>query len=464
MSFWIILLLILIGFFVGFAFGGFLFSRSIEDVSQKHADAVKHITRSYDERARRSREANKSVLNYVTGGTLGAGTSEDVDDSVEETLGAGEDFSTGEFAEEVGDEVVNGFDNDTVEDSVEESSDSGEDVFADEVGSALVKDSGEEFDTDSSEFDSLTVMDVAAGDSSEIPHEDAVEGDGEEAGDECDTVNSASYMEDSDEDVPEESSDSGEDVFADEVGSALVKDSGEEFDTDSSEFDSLTVMDVAAGDSSEIPHEDAVEGDGEEAGDECDTVNSASYMEDSDEDVPEESVPDTFVEEDVFDAPVSHAIDLDDLNSEDEELFDVEREEYFEISPEKLDSSTEVEKDVPVRGDDASGSSLLIPLAQSAAESETPRVDEEKVPVEEEKNLIDGSDGEFESLSKGFDFEEGEFEESLPVEDNGVVEKEQIFEPAEEVENAEDRLIGSIGVEALMRAEIAKKFPASETN
>ena len=374
------MLLILIGFFVGFAFGGFLFSRSIEDVSQKHADAVKHITRSYDERARRSREANKSVLNYVTGGTLGAGTSEDVDDSVEETLGAGEDFSTGEFAEEVGDEVVNGFDNDTVEDSVEESSDS------------------------------------------------------------------------------------GEDVFADEVGSALVKDSGEEFDTDSSEFDSLTVMDVAAGDSSEIPHEDAVEGDGEEAGDECDTVNSASYMEDNDEDVPEESVSDTVAEEDVFDAPVSHAIDLDDLNFEDEEVFDVDREEDFEISPEKLDSSTEDEKDISVRGNDASGSSLLIPLAQTVAEPETPRVDEEKAPVEEEKNLIDGSDDEFESLSKGFDFEEDESEDAFPVENNGIVEKEQIFEPTEEVENTEDRLIGSIGVEALMRAEIAKKFPASETH
>ena len=381
MSFWIILLLILIGFFVGFAFGGFLFSKSIEDISQKHVDTVKHITRSYDERARRSREANKSVLNYVTGGALGVGTSEDVGDSVEETLGADEDFSTGESAEEVGDEVVDGFDNDAVEDSVEESSDS------------------------------------------------------------------------------------GEDVFADEVGSALVKDSGEEFNTHSPEFDPLTVLDVAAEDSSEIPHEDAVEGVGEEAGDECDTVNSASYMEDSDEDVPEESVPDTFVEEDVFDAPVSHVIDLDDLNSEEEDTFDTAFEESLETYSAELDSGTEEEKDVPVHGGVASGSSLLIPLAQSAAESEAPRVDEEKVPVDEEKNLIEETDDEFESLSKGFDFEEDESEDSFPVERAEVDEEVDALSTVEvnDIEDAETSLIGSIDVESLMRAEIARKFPASET-
>lgn len=69
-SFWVILLLLCIGFFFGFAFGGFLYSRSVETISQHHVNAVKHITKSYDERARRSREANKSVLNYVTGGNL----------------------------------------------------------------------------------------------------------------------------------------------------------------------------------------------------------------------------------------------------------------------------------------------------------------------------------------------------------------------------------------------------------
>lgn len=76
-SFWVILLLLCIGFFFGFAFGGFLYSRSVETISQNHVDAVKHITKSYDERARRSREANKSVLSYVTGGNLGVSDSDE---------------------------------------------------------------------------------------------------------------------------------------------------------------------------------------------------------------------------------------------------------------------------------------------------------------------------------------------------------------------------------------------------
>lgn len=376
------MLLILIGFFVGFAFGGFLFSKSIESVSQKHVDTVKHITRSYDERARRSREANKSVLNYVTGGALGVGTSEDVDDSVEEALGVDEDFSVEESTEGVGDEVVDGFDNDAVEGSVEESSDSGEDVFADEEGSVLVKDSGEEFDTDSSEFEPLTARDVAT----------------------------------------------------------------EEF--------------------SELSHEDALDGVREETGDECDTVNSASYMEDNDEDVPEENVSDTFVEEDAFDAPVSHAIDLDDLNSEDEEALGVGREEDFEISPEKLDSSTEVEKDVPVRGDDASGSTILTSFGESDGESEKFKYGEGPVDVGEDMNLIDETDDEFESLSNAFDFEENEPVGSVvPVEDSEIIDEGNTSDPAvaDEGENTEDSLIGSIDVESLMRAEIARKFPVSET-
>lgn len=76
-SFWVILLLLCIGFFFGFAFGGFLYSRSVETISQNHVDAVKHITKSYDERARRSREANKSVLSYVTGVNLGVSDSDE---------------------------------------------------------------------------------------------------------------------------------------------------------------------------------------------------------------------------------------------------------------------------------------------------------------------------------------------------------------------------------------------------
>ena len=71
MSFWIILLLLIVGFLVGFAFGGFLYSRSVESVSRDHVDAVRRVTSSFDERARRSREANNSVLSYVTGGEFG---------------------------------------------------------------------------------------------------------------------------------------------------------------------------------------------------------------------------------------------------------------------------------------------------------------------------------------------------------------------------------------------------------
>lgn len=71
MSFWVILLLLIVGFLVGFAFGGVLYSRSVESVSQDHVDAVRRVTSSFDERARRSREANNSVLSYVTGGAFG---------------------------------------------------------------------------------------------------------------------------------------------------------------------------------------------------------------------------------------------------------------------------------------------------------------------------------------------------------------------------------------------------------
>lgn len=71
MSFWVILLLLIVGFLVGFAFGGFLYSRSVESVSRDHVDAVRRVTSSFDERARRSREANNSVLSYVTGGAFG---------------------------------------------------------------------------------------------------------------------------------------------------------------------------------------------------------------------------------------------------------------------------------------------------------------------------------------------------------------------------------------------------------
>lgn len=73
MSFWVILLLIVIGFLFGFAFGGFLYSKSVEAVSDDHVEAVKHVTRSYDERARQVREANNSVLSYVTGGEFEPG-------------------------------------------------------------------------------------------------------------------------------------------------------------------------------------------------------------------------------------------------------------------------------------------------------------------------------------------------------------------------------------------------------
>lgn len=72
MSFWVILLLIVVGFLFGFAFGGFLYSKSVETVSDDHVEAVKHVTRSYDERARQVREANNSVLSYVTGGEFGS--------------------------------------------------------------------------------------------------------------------------------------------------------------------------------------------------------------------------------------------------------------------------------------------------------------------------------------------------------------------------------------------------------
>lgn len=72
MSFWVILLLIVVGFLFGFAFGGFLYSKSVEAVSDDHVEAVKHVTSSYDERARQVREANNSVLRYVTGGEFGS--------------------------------------------------------------------------------------------------------------------------------------------------------------------------------------------------------------------------------------------------------------------------------------------------------------------------------------------------------------------------------------------------------
>lgn len=72
MSFWVILLLIVVGFLFGFAFGGFLYSKSVEAVSDDHVEAVKHVTSSYDERARQVREANNSVLSYVTGGEFGS--------------------------------------------------------------------------------------------------------------------------------------------------------------------------------------------------------------------------------------------------------------------------------------------------------------------------------------------------------------------------------------------------------
>ena len=82
-SFWVILLLIIVGFLVGFAFGGFLYSRSVESVSQDHVDAVRRVTSSFDERARRSREASNSVLSYVTGGEFGKSSEAAGADSLE---------------------------------------------------------------------------------------------------------------------------------------------------------------------------------------------------------------------------------------------------------------------------------------------------------------------------------------------------------------------------------------------
>ena len=70
MSFWIILFLLSVGFLLGFAFGGFLYSKSVETMSRNHVEVVRKITDSQDERARRLREANNSVLAFVTGGAF----------------------------------------------------------------------------------------------------------------------------------------------------------------------------------------------------------------------------------------------------------------------------------------------------------------------------------------------------------------------------------------------------------
>lgn len=382
MSFWIILLLILVGFFVGFAFGGLLFSKSIESVSQKHTDAVKHITRSYDERARRSREANKSVLNYMTGGALGVGVSEGADDSVEEVLDADEDFNVEDSAEEVGDESIDGSRDEAIDEQAEGTSENAEVVVDDEVDSNLVDDSEVERVAADSPASELQGEDVTGKGSNEGYSEEVVEG---------------------------------------------------------SEKETVDVFDSA------IPEDEV-------------SLRDSTIKEKIEED--------GYDEKDVFDAPVVTIDDPDVAPAEDKgETTDTVHEIGLDDSSEKLSDDTRDERDESVQDEGTSESIILIPFKQHAAESENPRIDEEQAPVDKEKNLIDGTDDEFESLSKGFDFEEDESANSVfSVETTEIVDENDAPEPTvtNEVENTEHSLIGSIDVESLIRTEIAKKFPASK--
>lgn len=86
-----------------------MYSRSVETISQHHVDAVKHITKSYDERARRSREANNSVLNYVTGGNLGVSNSDEnttEDDTQEKAVPEEKKSSVGDLILVAGEDYV----------------------------------------------------------------------------------------------------------------------------------------------------------------------------------------------------------------------------------------------------------------------------------------------------------------------------------------------------------------------
>ena len=240
MSFWVILLLLIVGFLVGFAFGGVLYSRSVESVSQDHVDAVRRVTSSFDERARRSREANNSVLSYVTGGAFGK-SSEVAESGSSETAPEDTGLSVEEaYAEalqhEEGDELSERGENDeavSVREDDGRESDRGSMILV--SGVDYVPDRGENFD---GEGIADTTQFMAADERGQV-----VQGLGSTRWVPGREVESPEVKDVEDGEVPVFFSDSGAGSLSDPVGENVIEDASSESAT-------------FAEDSELAPHED----------------------------------------------------------------------------------------------------------------------------------------------------------------------------------------------------------------